>query len=131
MTHAPTPGMQLRAAAAVIRQHATHATPGPWHYLGNLGDFGGHLVETIETNPPDYREPRHEPHIDAASEHDAKWIAAMSPAVADPLAQWLDFEATRVDVLPAIAEDIDGSKVTRWALQLAEAVIKAAEDTPA
>ena len=86
-----TPAATLRAAAGRVRKLAHEATPGPWaepYYDDNPGDEGWWVlngregmrehavVVTFALNP----------HAEA----DARWIAAMSPAIAEPLAALLE-----------------------------------------
>lgn len=85
-----SPAATLRAAATKLRETASNATPGPWQSGGygatgwTIGDGHGRLY--IETEDSDQ------------GKTDAAWIALMSPAVAEPLAAWLD----------GVAKDIDG-----------------------
>jgi hypothetical protein len=59
------PANVLRAAATRLRELAAPATPGPWRAI-DLGPHG----------------------------HPRVWIAALDPAVAEPLAAWLELAAT-------------------------------------
>lgn len=103
-----TPSELLSAAADRVRDLAAAATPGPWaepYYDDNPGDEGWwvhngregmreHAVcVTFALNPRD--------------EADTRWIAALSPAIAEPLealfraaadkAEWLTRRGKRVD----------------------------------
>jgi len=90
-----TPIEELRAAATIVRQAAAKATPGPWRIRqgntisSNIADRDGHMVIdgggwTDGTKTVVYG---------AALNADAAWIALMSPALAEPLAAWLESEA--------------------------------------
>lgn len=75
----------LRRAAAKLRETASEAAPGPWAVGGETGNFpdlvgpvGGHA------------------RIEACVE-DAPWIALASPALAEPLAAWLEHDADMLD----------------------------------
>jgi hypothetical protein len=68
-----TEAEELRAAAAKLRETAANASPGPW----SAQDF--------------------------AFRHglaDAAWIALMDPAVAEPLAAWLEETARQYEMPP-------------------------------
>ncbi|MEU0467253.1 hypothetical protein ABZ215_24900 [Amycolatopsis sp. NPDC006131] len=74
---ADSPAVVLRHAAHHIRQLAAKATPGPWT-LWDRG-VGWEINELPDTHDgTTFREP------------DARWIAAMGPQLAEPLAAWLD-----------------------------------------
>jgi hypothetical protein len=76
-----TPAETLRAAAQRLREVAADTSPGRWQTNG-YGDYGwyvslgtyGHGVET---------------HDSRQGKADAEWIALASPALAEPLAEWL------------------------------------------
>jgi hypothetical protein len=75
-----SPSETLRAAAAVLRGLASHATPGPWRQ-GGIGEFGWTVLGPsgcIETEDSDQ------------GRNDATWVGTMSPAVAKPLALILE-----------------------------------------
>lgn len=81
-----TPADELRAAAALLRERATNATPGPWSQTG-IGDYGwtvssptGALVDTDDSDQ---------------GRADADFIALMHPGVGAALADWLDAVADR------------------------------------
>lgn len=74
----------LRRAAAMLRETAAPATPGPWVSL----DKGDRIIHSAE--PFDYEYVVDEP---MSNEHNAAWIALMHPGLAEPLAAWLDFAA--------------------------------------
>jgi hypothetical protein len=88
----PNPAAQLRAAAQLLRERATAATPGPWQARGDYSDAiysdtSEGIVDVIaggkwggEASVFD-------------NEHDATWIAMMHPGVGEPLAAWLDATA--------------------------------------
>lgn len=104
-----TPAQELRQAASHLRALAAKAAPGPWH----LWDRG---VGWEITELPDCHDGT------TFWEQDARWIAAMSPAVAEPLAQWLE-DATEyvvvgmhhpwVQAAVTFARAINGTETTR------------------
>lgn len=85
-----TPAATLRAAATLIRETASKATPGPW-MVSRIPGIG----RTV--NDPTAR-------LSIAvgtgwvSGADGEWIALMHPGLAEHLAAWLD----------GVAKDIDG-----------------------
>ena len=89
-----TPSETLRAAAARLRELAERANPGPWRFDDSDADFQpcvkGMRAEWIaECGPVDsITAPG------ARGDHDAHWIATMSPAVAEPLAREMEMHAT-------------------------------------
>ncbi|RKT85616.1 hypothetical protein SAMN05421805_12781 [Saccharopolyspora antimicrobica] len=93
------PEVELRQAAATLRELAAKATPGPWRYnpekyyrepetlrfeeavfAGPAGEAATTVALTGEVDDPQ-------------SMTDARWIATMSPVMAEPLAAWLEWEA--------------------------------------
>lgn len=80
-----TPTETLRAAAAKLREIADKATPGPWSRYANLG-----YAVFSEAFDPDVPDGVGDVTNGSPGEADADWIALMSPAVAEPLAAWLD-----------------------------------------
>ena len=103
------PSAVLLAAADRIRDLAAEATKGEW--LSNL-----HYVDSM---PELYV--RH-PVCTAASEADARWIAALSPAVAPLLQDWLRYAAEMWDY-----PDQPGSDAR--ALAFARAILGSGVDT--
>lgn len=98
-----TPAEELRAAATLLRETASKATPGPWQIRdgnkvsSNIAARDEHMVIdgggwTDGTRAVVYG---------AALTADAAWIALMSPAVAEHLFRWL-YDA---------ANDIAGAEV--------------------
>lgn len=76
------PSTVLREAASTLRKLTESTSPGPWVFACELivsGAAGRVSVDVL-------REP------------DGRWIAAMSPALAEPLAAWLEDSAARVDL---------------------------------
>lgn len=74
-----SPAEELHQAAATLRALAAEATPGPWVAWGAFDVRSAalsdrNLAETTVSS-------------------DADWIVTMSPAIAYPLAAWLDREA--------------------------------------
>lgn len=98
MTTPQPPAVRLRAAAALVRERAGAATPGPWtatelppnahhrpaHWVTTEYADGDATVSATVADCP-WRQA------------DASWIALMGPAVGEPLATWLDGEAARWD----------------------------------
>jgi hypothetical protein len=77
----------------VIRDLAAEPQPGPWHYddtYDHVATEGGSWI----TNPGgcDY--------------DDARWIAAFSPAIAEPLATWLGEAASTVELLARWGDEV-------------------------
>lgn len=119
----------LRRAAEILRELASGTTPGPWFYRGETDEeCGGALVETdplpritrwgTEGGPwPDYP-------AEADNAADARWIAAVSPAIAESLANVLEFYAGTQTIYV-----FGGASIYEDALPIADAVIKAAEET--
>ncbi len=83
---------QLKRAASVLRQIGEQSTPGPWHTeQTNLSDW---IVDAIGVSVADCgfdEDVLPEVHADAT------WIAMVSPAIAEPLAIWLDETARQYD----------------------------------
>jgi hypothetical protein len=85
------PAALLRQAAEKLRETAKHATPGPWS--AEESTEYGFRVGTADQKAwvawtGEYDD---EP---VESRADARWIALMSPALAGPLADWLESEAS-------------------------------------
>ena len=70
----------LRAAAARLTATAARSTPGDWRVGGLLAS----RPEVVAHRPDGGTE-----HVAEARAPSARWIAALSPAVAVPLADWL------------------------------------------
>jgi hypothetical protein len=95
-----SPSETLRAAATWLRETAAEATPGPWRTHDTHLDHGGHTATVLsgEGNETELR--AWLPTLSAEFWdgkrnvwNDARWIAGMSPAVAEPLASWLEENA--------------------------------------
>lgn len=118
----PAPAARLRAAAGVVRELSTAATPGPWTpespllsdivtsaLLGRVADC------SVGT---EYR-PQSIP--------DAAWIALMHPGVGEPLAKWLEYVAELAVSVAAHRPDA-ATEDAPWlapALALADAILAA------
>lgn len=75
-----TPANELRQAAATLRALSANATPGPWDGdLNGVNGPGGNNRIAVG------------PWAGVMDGDDARWIATMSPAVAEPLAKLLDW----------------------------------------
>jgi len=70
----------LRAAADRLERLAARSTAGDWRLSGLLAT----RPEVVAHSPDDGTE-----HVAEARARTAEWIAALSPAVAPPLAAWL------------------------------------------
>jgi hypothetical protein len=95
MNPAVDPALLLRAAADVLESLAARTTPGDWR-------VGGLLASRPEVIAH---------HADGGTEHVAEaragtgpWIAALSPALAGPLAAWLRAAAGTGRVEPAAVD---------------------------
>lgn len=95
-TKTETPADELRKAAAVLRETATKAIPGPWHNL----DSGDRIIAAV--GDPSFVYVVDEPMSHAGS---AAWIALANPLLAEPLASWLETVADQFDAPPCDAED--------------------------
>lgn len=81
-----SPDEELRAAATLLRDTATRATPGPWgvesesaHSHG-IYSYPGHSFAASIGNLD----------ADEYAQHVARWIALLNPELAEPLAAWLE-----------------------------------------
>ena len=100
------PAEELRAAAKVLRKTASKATPGPWRRHDTWLDVGGHTA-TVLTDRDDLNQTSlvawlptfsAEPWSDGRNAwNNAAWIALASPALAEPLAAWLEGCATDLE----------------------------------
>lgn len=115
-----TPAEELRAAAKLLRETAEQATPGPWgvesvasESIGVLSYPAHAFVATIGVRT-----------ADESVTADAAWIALVSPALAKPLAAWLDSRAQALDDLPSVADDLANRKGSniRQALDIARVI---------
>lgn len=101
---------RLRAAAALLRERAEAATPGPWEAGEN---------EPLGIMPPDFGIWMPEVGHDGAlveKESDATFIAMMNPTVALAVADWLDCYAAVLATESLIAFD-------NQALAVADAIL--------
>jgi hypothetical protein len=85
----------LRAAADRLEVLAGRTTPGDWRVTGLLAT----RPEVVAHAPDGGTE-----HVAEARANTAAWIAALSPAVAGPLAGWLRAAARANHVDPAASE---------------------------
>jgi hypothetical protein len=91
MTGAP----ELTAAADRLERLAARTTPGDWRTGGLLAT----RPEVVASTPDGRTE-----HVAEARARSAEWIAALSPAVAAPLAAWLRAAASAEPVDDAAAD---------------------------
>jgi hypothetical protein len=114
-----TPADELRSAATLLRETASKATPGPWERP--LNTRHKHIVTAAK--PDDergrYTDGRPEKvvvalietwsngaHVRRRNGRDLEWIALMSPAVAEPLAAWLEEAAEDLTAATRAASDL-------------------------
>jgi hypothetical protein len=105
----------LREAAALMRERAEAATPGPWHPATTGVECGDHwsVIEYPAMNPV-ARVPSDDGSNDDQREPDARHIASWHPAVALAVADVLDSLAQR-------AEDIcDATPTVEFGNRVAE-----------
>ncbi|MBA9003693.1 hypothetical protein [Thermomonospora cellulosilytica] len=90
-----SPAAELRAAARTLRALAADATRGPWstlpgaanvwHFLSSDSDAGGDAAPVLVVPGVGVRL------------GNAAWIARIHPGLAEPLADWLEAEAKKVE----------------------------------
>lgn len=82
---------ELRQAAALMRERAEAATPGPWEVLWNAVAY----VDTVAdpSDPTGQTPMQHPEKIADANQVDRAHIASWHPAVALAVADWLEAEA--------------------------------------
>lgn len=123
-----TPEQELRSAAAILRETANAATPGPWERPLNVRHK--HVVTAAK---PDDEQGQY---LDGRPERvgvvqlniwsggafmrerggrDLEWIALANPALAEPLAAWLDRAADHecLDTLVACRDATHALEVAR------------------
>jgi hypothetical protein len=83
----------LRTTADRLERLALRSTPGDWRAGGLLAS----RPEVVAHGPDGATE-----HVAEARAGSARWITALSPAVAEPLAGWLR-EAAAADPVPSAA----------------------------
>lgn len=93
----------LTRAAAVLRERAKVATPGPWGVVNGTTvaqnarqvepGRGRYTQKIAEPNPWDYDDAPDDDYAQERAEFDAVYIAMMHPLVTLALADWLDREA--------------------------------------
>lgn len=95
------PSALLLAAADRVRDLAAAATPGQWEV-----DEGSGRVELVLRSPSAdvVVVHRFSPHPDSLNRADARWIAALSPALAEPLEAMLRRAASDLVVFVAAWE---------------------------
>ncbi len=82
----------LRTAAARLMELAARTTPGDWRVGGLLASRPEVIAHDVDGGTE---------HVAEARAGTAAWIAALSPAVAEPLAVWLAAAATAREPDPA------------------------------
>jgi len=111
----PTGAEFLRRAALSLAASARKATPGPWTSLSDgdrivhMRDDGEHFDYVVD-----------EPMSFGA---DAAWIAMMSPAMAQPIVDWLDATATAMGFWAPYREHETGYPMWTAALAVAQQVL--------
>ena len=129
-----TPSAQLLAAADRIRDLAAAATPGPWRqhdgwWPGTLGVvasvLSGEGTDTeVRALLPTYEET---PNSEARNvRNDAAWVAALSPAVAEPLIWILEAGAQEAEAMEEQGEEVNPN----WALLKLARVLVPTGETP-
>jgi hypothetical protein len=86
------PEQLLRTAADRLDALAARTTPGDWRTAGLLAT----RPEVVAHSPEGSTE-----HVAEARAGTGAWIAAVSPALAEPLASWLRAAATHQPIDPA------------------------------
>jgi len=101
----PSPAVQaavLRATAALLREHADAATPGPWQHMC-MGSDGCLVLRKTGT----VRERGHGRVAKFGQKewipdhNDAAYVTLMSPALGSVLADWLDVKAANLECVAA------------------------------
>lgn len=92
--------LRLRDAATKLREVAEAATPGPWEavvgmYDSECGQYEGAQIPTVTEDVSDY----YIGTVPPLEVDDARFIATMHPPVALALADWLDYEVMRYELL--------------------------------
>lgn len=100
----------IRQAAALMRQRAAQATPGPWYPDGDLGVYA-YGAPDQDGCPDVFRD-------HGASLADIEHMASWGPTVAVAVADWLDSIAERAD-----AAGITGDRDEPHALAVARAYL--------
>lgn len=81
-----SPAETLRAAATLIRDTASNATPGPWEDTPDALWIGGQVWGYRILKDGNFP-------VGDGGAPDPAWIALMHPKVAEPLAAWLEHAA--------------------------------------
>jgi hypothetical protein len=126
-----TPTAELREAASLLREAASHATDGPWRPHDTHLDHGGHTA-TVMTDRPDLNASyliawvptmSHEPWDETRNAwRNAGWMALMHPGVGLALADWLDAHA---QILTTAAQADPDSSLARHAVAVARQILGA------
>lgn len=98
---------EIRQAAAKVRETAKRATPGPWaaspvwsprssvtSAVYSLAEDAGTVASEVVASGLAKAK-----HGGITNPHNALWIALMSPALAEPLAAWLEGCAGEADAM--------------------------------
>lgn len=111
-----TPAEELRQAATTVRKLAADATQGPWK-----ATVQGEIISLSRRGP--YGPAGVSPWV---ADEDAQWIAAMSPDIAEPLADLLETFVPVGDP-PTDVYGVPGYRPTGFyeALDIARAINKA------
>ncbi|WP_404974773.1 ead/Ea22-like family protein [[Kitasatospora] papulosa] len=113
-----TGAAELREAAALLREAASHATPGPWRTHDTWLDSGGHTA-TVLTDRPDIKDTDLVAWLPTMSNapwdetrnawRNAGWMALMDPSVGLALADWLERAAVNAAVLTWPNDVVEGA----------------------
>ena len=96
-----TPAEELRAAAKLMRERATAATPGPWHRVAGIWHGETFAAVIGAKGDPEDAETWLMATGRGCREADAHHAASWHPLVALAVADWLDAEAVHYDDLAA------------------------------
>lgn len=125
------PAETLRAAAAKLRTTGAAATPGPWEEFSTDDDGAWPRLVTGQGDGADVIKVHEEiADYDVVTREDTAWIALANPALAEPLAAWLEDEAETYDFLvspvrPELRQEaeIRGAELVAHALAVAHQIL--------
>ena len=114
-----SPSETLRAAATKLRETASKATPGPWQIGPEFGDMVTSPEPNWNGNPTVIASDLADGHP-GFDWNNVAWVALMSPAVAEPLAAWLE---TCANDLADARHYIDEPNSCEHALAIARSIL--------